>query len=56
MEDALVQREAVNVPGTTTEAPNWRRKLPVPVEVLKEDGRFATIVGDVNESRRHGGR
>ena len=44
MEDALVQREAVNVPGTTTEEPNWRRKLSVPLELLEKDARFITLV------------
>jgi 4-alpha-glucanotransferase len=51
MEDALVQREAVNVPGTTTEAPNWRRKLTVPIEMLKDDKRFATIVAVLQNLR-----
>lgn len=51
MEDALVQREAVNVPGTTTEAPNWRRKLPVSIEKLQDDPRFATIVTVLQELR-----
>jgi 4-alpha-glucanotransferase len=31
-EDALEVAEAWNVPGTTTEHPNWRRKLPLAVE------------------------
>ncbi len=51
MEDALLQAQAVNVPGTTTEAPNWRRKLPVPIEMLQDDARFATIVTTVREAR-----
>ncbi|HEV3155241.1 MAG TPA: 4-alpha-glucanotransferase [Candidatus Baltobacteraceae bacterium] len=51
MEDALLQREAVNVPGTTTEQPNWRRKLPVAVEALQGDVCFATLAGAVSEAR-----
>ncbi|MGZ3548307.1 MAG: 4-alpha-glucanotransferase [Vulcanimicrobiaceae bacterium] len=51
MEDALLQRAPVNVPGTTTEAPNWRRKLPARLEALQEDARFATIVAALRESR-----
>ncbi len=51
MEDALLQTDPVNVPGTTTEAPNWRRKLPVAVEMLQEDSRFATIVTALREAR-----
>jgi 4-alpha-glucanotransferase len=51
LEDALLQLEAVNVPGTTVEAPNWRRKLPVAVDVLQDDARFATIVAELREAR-----
>ena len=32
MEDLLAQSEQVNLPGTTTEYPNWQYKLSVPVE------------------------
>jgi 4-alpha-glucanotransferase len=51
MEDALLSRKPVNVPGTTTERPNWRRKLAVPIERLQDDVRFATIVETLRESR-----
>jgi 4-alpha-glucanotransferase len=51
MEDALVQHEPVNVPGTTTEHPNWRRKLSVPLEQLQHDVRFTTIVEVLREAR-----
>jgi 4-alpha-glucanotransferase len=51
MEDALLQSEAVNVPGTTFEAPNWRRKLPVPIDELQDDPGFATIVAALREAR-----
>ncbi|MHB8415375.1 MAG: 4-alpha-glucanotransferase [Acidiferrobacteraceae bacterium] len=41
MEDLLMMPEAVNLPGTTSERPNWRHKLACPVEdidsVLLED-------------------
>ncbi|QDX21780.1 4-alpha-glucanotransferase [Pandoraea pnomenusa] len=32
--DAIGAKEADNLPGTTTEHPNWRRRLSAPVEVL----------------------
>jgi (1->4)-alpha-D-glucan 1-alpha-D-glucosylmutase len=51
LEDALLQTEPVNVPGTTVEAPNWQRKLSVPLDVLQDDERFATIVAALRESR-----
>ena len=34
-EDALELMEQVNVPGTIAEHPNWRRRLPVDLEELK---------------------
>jgi len=34
LDDVLGEIEQINVPGTTDEHPNWRRKLPVPVEQL----------------------
>jgi len=34
MEDALGLKEQPNLPGTVTEHPNWRRRLPVPLEEL----------------------
>ena len=52
MEDALLQREPVNVPGTTKELPNWRRKLPVALEQLQAGTSFVTIVKTLRESRR----
>jgi 4-alpha-glucanotransferase len=35
MEDILGIREQVNLPGTTSEHPNWRQRLPVLLEDLK---------------------
>src|SRR5262249_29840835 len=35
MEDVLGLRDQVNLPGTTHEHPNWRRRLPVVLEELK---------------------
>jgi 4-alpha-glucanotransferase len=35
--DAVGAREADNLPGTTTEHPNWRRRLRAPVEVLLDE-------------------
>ena len=55
MEDALLQRERVNVPGTTNEAPNWKRRLPIMLEALQNDERFATITGALRKSRSRRG-
>ena len=38
-EDVFGVREQANLPGTTVEHPNWRRKLPVALEDQKADGR-----------------
>ena len=35
LEDALGVEERPNVPGTTTEFPNWRRALPAPLEEIE---------------------
>jgi glycogen operon protein len=37
-EDLAGEESAVNLPGTDTERPNWRRKITVPVEQLFEKG------------------
>jgi 4-alpha-glucanotransferase len=34
LDDILGEREQINIPGTVTQHPNWRRKLPVAVEDL----------------------
>jgi 4-alpha-glucanotransferase len=34
-EDVLELAEQVNVPGTVDEHPNWRRRLPIPLELLE---------------------
>jgi 4-alpha-glucanotransferase len=35
MEDVLGLKDQVNLPGTTHEHPNWRRRMPVGLEDLK---------------------
>ena len=34
LEDVLGVAEQINLPGTTDEQPNWRRKLPVDLQAL----------------------
>ena len=39
LEDVLGLEDQVNIPGTTSEHPNWRRRLPVEVDALaRHDG------------------
>jgi 4-alpha-glucanotransferase len=50
-EDMLGLTESVNVPGTTSECPNWRRKLPASVAELLADERSARVVAALREER-----
>lgn len=43
LEDVLGVREQVNLPGTTSEHPNWRRKLPLALERWPDDERFTGL-------------
>jgi 4-alpha-glucanotransferase len=36
LEDALAVRRRPNIPGTTTERPNWSMPLPLPIEQIQE--------------------
>jgi 4-alpha-glucanotransferase len=42
-EDVFDMADQVNVPGTITEHPNWRRRLPVLVENFASDARLSAI-------------
>lgn len=53
LEDALAVDERPNVPGTTTEWPNWRLALPVPLEEIERaegPGRIAEVMAGTNRS------
>jgi 4-alpha-glucanotransferase len=43
LEDALGVRRRPNVPGTTTQRPNWSLPLPVPLEELAADPRLRRL-------------
>jgi 4-alpha-glucanotransferase len=43
LEDVLGVADQINVPGTVNEQPNWRRRLPVPLEELGGDQRLRRI-------------
>jgi len=51
LDDVLEEREPVNVPGTSSEYPNWRRKLRTRVEALGSDDRLASLCAAFNEIR-----
>jgi (1->4)-alpha-D-glucan 1-alpha-D-glucosylmutase len=54
LEDVLGQVEQVNLPGTTIEYPNWRRRLPLEIDRLGEDPRFDLVLEAVRRERGPG--
>jgi glycogen operon protein len=52
-DDLAGMRRGVNMPGTDTERPNWRRRLPMPVDELLNGDTAQTILRVVRESGRH---
>lgn len=47
LDDALGELDQVNLPGTDTEYPNWRRKSAIDIDRLASDPRLTTLVADV---------
>jgi 4-alpha-glucanotransferase len=52
MEDVLGLKDQVNLPGTTNEHPNWRRRLPVPLEDLKNQEGLTSIADIMRSAGR----
>jgi len=48
IEDVLYETQAVNVPGTLDEHPNWRRKRSLSLEEMERDGRLAQAAAILN--------
>lgn len=55
LEDAVLQREQVNTPGTFDEVANWRRRLRVPLEDFAASPRTVTLFRAVAEARSENG-
>jgi (1->4)-alpha-D-glucan 1-alpha-D-glucosylmutase len=51
LEDAVLQREQVNTPGTFEEVANWRRRLRLPLEEFAASPRTATLFRAVADAR-----
>jgi 4-alpha-glucanotransferase len=51
IEDALGERAPVNIPGTNTEYPNWRRKLRDDLDAIATDGRLERFARALRELR-----
>lgn len=52
LEDLLAERQQPNLPGTTTEHPNWRRRLAAPLSVLLEEVDTAARVAALDQERK----
>ena len=52
LEDLVGVVEPANVPGTHREYPNWRRKLPLPIEELLERDDIADALRAIDQARR----
>jgi (1->4)-alpha-D-glucan 1-alpha-D-glucosylmutase len=50
-EDALGVAEQANLPGTTVEHPNWRRRLPVDLDDLESDVRVRALMARIAAER-----
>lgn len=53
-EDWLDMDKPVNVPGTTDQYPNWRRKLSMTLEEMFADVRVNRLIKDINRRRKAG--
>jgi 4-alpha-glucanotransferase len=51
LEDALAQTEQPNLPGTTHEHPNWRRRVPRPADRLLDEPEVETRLSGLAEAR-----
>lgn len=54
LEDALGLNEQVNIPGTTDEHPNWRRRLPFTINEFWQHVDMQNIVSVMNTERPKG--
>lgn len=52
LEDALEMTQPVNVPGTSSEYPNWRRKLSQPLEQWSQREDIRQLFSDISRIRK----
>lgn len=52
LEDVLGEENQVNMPGTVSEHPNWRRKMLVDIVELERDPRLVALARAIREERR----
>lgn len=51
LEDLLLLETPVNIPGTSAEYPNWRRRLPSDLQVLFSSSSTAMLLGELPRER-----
>jgi 4-alpha-glucanotransferase len=51
IDDITQETTPVNVPATSTEHPNWRRRLSMSLEEMEDDPRFHALTRVLNETR-----
>src|SRR6266850_44577 len=54
LEDVIGEGEQANLPGTTDEHPNWRRRLPLDLDEII-DGAWSRVAALATEGRRRAG-
>ena len=54
MEDVLRETEQANLPGTTAEHPNWRRKLALPLEHWRRHAPLRALAEAIGRERARG--
>ncbi len=52
LDDVFLESEQLNLPGTTHEYPNWRRKVSKPVEALSQDPFLREVCSAVADERQ----
>jgi hypothetical protein len=52
LDDVTSEEEQINLPGTTDERPNWRRRLSRSLEELRNDSRLKAMARDLAEQRK----
>ncbi len=52
LENLLSQEVSFNLPGTSTEYPNWRKKLSQSLELIFDDAQMTAFFSLINQARR----
>lgn len=52
LEDVIGETEQINMPGTVSEYPNWKRKMRMEIEDVLRDARMIAITDAIREGRQ----